>query len=392
MPRCELAITASIDDTARLLRNPGRPRSATPDELKSAFRKLARQYHPDVNKEPDAEERFKEINEAYAVLSDEQTARRLRPLSATPACSGPGGVPGFQRRFRTSPISSRSCLALAVWARRPAQRAQCAAARRRSAATSVDLTFEEAVFGVEKEIESPATSLPHLPRHAAPSRAPRRCAAPTCDGGGRGAPGAPDHPGLDGAGSHLPAPATAGEIDHHTLPRPARGAAWSASRKKMVSVPAGVDNGTQIRLAGEGQPGVNGGPNGNLYMVIQVKPHKFFQRRENDILLDLDINIAQAALGAEVESAHGGRPGQAQDSRRARSRARCCACAARACRTCAAAGAATSWWWSMWQVPTSLTSRAAQALRAAGASLGSEVQPAGAQLPGLAERHPGWVR
>jgi molecular chaperone DnaJ len=73
------------------------------------------------------------------------------------------------------------------------------------------------------------------------------------------------------------------------------------SRKKVVSVPAGVDNGNQIRLAGEGQPGENGGPNGNLYLVIRVLSHKYFRRRENDILLDLDINIAQATLGAEVE-------------------------------------------------------------------------------------------
>jgi molecular chaperone DnaJ len=69
----------------------------------------------------------------------------------------------------------------------------------------------------------------------------------------------------------------------------------------VVSIPAGVDTGTQIRLAGEGQPGVNGGPNGNLYVAIQVKSHKYFRRRENDILLDLNVNIAQAALGADVE-------------------------------------------------------------------------------------------
>jgi molecular chaperone DnaJ len=73
------------------------------------------------------------------------------------------------------------------------------------------------------------------------------------------------------------------------------------TRKKVVAIPAGVDSGTQIRLAGEGQPGINGGPNGNLYLVINVKPHQFFRRREYDILLDLNINVAQAALGAEVD-------------------------------------------------------------------------------------------
>jgi molecular chaperone DnaJ len=73
------------------------------------------------------------------------------------------------------------------------------------------------------------------------------------------------------------------------------------NRKKMVSIPAGVDTGNQIRIAGEGQPGVDGGPLGNLYLVIHVKPHQYFRRRGSEILLDLDINVAQAALGAEVE-------------------------------------------------------------------------------------------
>jgi molecular chaperone DnaJ len=72
------------------------------------------------------------------------------------------------------------------------------------------------------------------------------------------------------------------------------------SRKKVVTIPAGVDTGTQIRLAGEGQPGINGGPPGNLYLVIQVQPHKYFRRRDNDILLDLNINVVQATLGDEV--------------------------------------------------------------------------------------------
>ena len=72
-------------------------------------------------------------------------------------------------------------------------------------------------------------------------------------------------------------------------------------RKKVVSIPAGVDSGTQIRMAGEGQPGLNGGPQGNLYIAINVKPHKYFKRRETNILLDIDVNIAQATLGAEVD-------------------------------------------------------------------------------------------
>jgi len=73
------------------------------------------------------------------------------------------------------------------------------------------------------------------------------------------------------------------------------------TRQKVITIPGGVDNGTQIRLAGEGQPGSNGGPHGNLYIGIRVKPHKYFRRKNSDIVLDLDINVAQATLGAEVD-------------------------------------------------------------------------------------------
>lgn len=73
------------------------------------------------------------------------------------------------------------------------------------------------------------------------------------------------------------------------------------TRRKKVSIPAGVDDGTRIRLAGEGQPGANNGPPGDLYLLVRVRPHKYFRRRDNDILLDLNINIAQATLGAEVQ-------------------------------------------------------------------------------------------
>jgi molecular chaperone DnaJ len=73
------------------------------------------------------------------------------------------------------------------------------------------------------------------------------------------------------------------------------------TRRKKISIPAGVDDGTRIRLAGEGQPGENRGPHGDLYLIVRVRPHKYFRRRDNDILLDLNINIAQATLGAEVK-------------------------------------------------------------------------------------------
>ena len=108
-----------------------------------------------------------------------------------------------------------------------------------------------------------------------------------------------------------------------------------------MKIPAGVDNGSQMRLTGEGEIGGHGGPRGNLYVVINVKPHEVFRRDEDDILLDLDLNFAQAALGDEVEMPTV--DGEAHELRSppARRPARCSSSAARACRTCAATAAAT---------------------------------------------------
>ena len=110
--------------------------------------------------------------------------------------------------------------------------------------------------------------------------------------------------------------------------------------KKTVPIPGGVDNGTQIRLAGEGQPGINGGPTGNLYVEIKVKQHQFFRRKGTDILLDLNINIAQAALGADIEVPTVDGPTKLNIPP-APNPARYSPCAAKAARSCVPPGAAT---------------------------------------------------
>jgi molecular chaperone DnaJ len=165
----------------------------------------------------------------------------------------------------------------------------------------LDLQFEEAVFGVEKEIEitRDETCETCNGSGAEPGTSPVRCT--TCNGSGEVRQARQTILGSMVQVSTCPTCGGSGE----TISTPCHTCQGRSvvrrTRKKVVSVPGGVDTGTQIRLAGEGQPGVNGGPNGNLYIVVNVKSHKYFRRRENDILLDLDINVAQAALGAEVE-------------------------------------------------------------------------------------------
>jgi molecular chaperone DnaJ len=276
----------------------GVPKNATLDDLKGAFRRLARQYHPDVNKEPDAEEKFKEINEAYAVLSDQDKRAAYDRF-------GHAGVQGVGGQDFTVDFSDFADIFGDLFGfggfGRSSRRTRNAPRRGADLPYRLDLTFEEAVFGAEKEIEIVHDELCGTCNGsgAEPGTSPVRC--PACNGSGEvrqvrqtilgSMVQVATCPTCNGAGENISTPC-------HTC----RGRGLEQrTRKKLVNIPGGVDAGTQIRLAGEGQPGLNGGPNGNLYITVNVRPHKFFRRRENDIVLDLDINIAQAALGAEVE-------------------------------------------------------------------------------------------
>jgi molecular chaperone DnaJ len=270
-------------------------RNANDDEIKGAFRKLARQYHPDVNKAPDAEEKFKEVNEAYGVLSDPEKRARYDRFGK----EGLGGMGGFRdytvdfndifedlfRGFGFSTGSGRS--------RRSPRRG-------RDLQIPVTLTFEESVFGVEKEIEftREETCSTCNGSGAEPGTSPVRCS--TCNGQGEVRTVHQSFLGQIMQTATCPTCNGRGE----TISSPCRtchGRGLERKKvKKKVQIPAGVDVGTQIRLAGEGGPGENGGPNGSVYLMLDVQPHQFFKRRENDIILNLDINVAQAVLGAEI--------------------------------------------------------------------------------------------
>jgi molecular chaperone DnaJ len=272
----------------------GVPRGASPEDMKSAFRNLARQHHPDVSDAPDAEERFKEINEAYAVLSDDQK-RAAYDRYGHEGLNGMGGIPTdfdftdifeeiFGFGFGGFGGRSRS--------RRPRKGGNLQHA--------IDLTFEEAVFGVEKEIRfNRDETCTHCEgSRAEPGSSPSTCA--TCGGQGEVRQArqtilgsmvqVTTCPTCNGDGQVISSPCT--QCNGRGQQR--------KTATKTVEIPAGVDNGTQMHLNGEGQPGTLGGPTGDLFLVLRVQPHKYFNRRENDILLDLDINIAQATLGANV--------------------------------------------------------------------------------------------
>jgi molecular chaperone DnaJ len=275
----------------------GVPRTANADELKKAYRRLARQYHPDVNKSPEAEERFKEINEAYEVLSDDQKrAAYDRFGHAGVQGSAGAGYSGFGG-FGFEDIFEEFFSGFGMGSRRRGRRAP-----RRGADLQQQLTisFEEAAFGCEKEIEI----LRHeeCPRcqgsGAEPGTQPIRC--PQCNGTGEvrqvqqsilgSFVNVSTCPRCRGSGEFITTPCS--QCNGHKVVQ--------VPRTLSVKIPPGVDDGMRIRLAGEGEPGTLGGPPGNLYIFVSVEPHRFFRRRDSDVLLELAINVAQAALGDEV--------------------------------------------------------------------------------------------
>lgn len=271
----------------------GISRSASSDEVKKAFRSKARQYHPDVNKDADAPEKFKQVNEAYEVLSDPQKRGMYDRFGHAGVSPSAAGDPFsdftnvadifdefFGGAFRTSRRSSRQ-------------------APRRGQDLQYRLTvdFAEAVFGTEKEIEFEQTiTCPTCNgTRAAPGTSPERCNM--C--GGAGEVRTVRQTFLGQMVNVTPCPTCAGT--GQTIPEPClecRGRGQVRhTRKLKVSIPAGVNQGTQIRIPGEGEPGAYGGPPGNLFVVISVRNHEVFQRRGDDLLIKLQINVAQAALG-----------------------------------------------------------------------------------------------
>ncbi len=270
-------------------------RSASEDDIKKAYRRLARQYHPDVNKAPDAEARFKEVNEAYEVLSDSAKRTAYDRYGHAGVQGGMSGFEGFGFGGFDDLFESFFGGMRRTGAARRGPR------RGKDLRYDLTITFEEAVFGCEKELEVPRHEIcPHCNGTGAePGTSPIRC--PQCNGTGElrrvqqniffgSVVTATTCPRCQGEGEVVTTQCT--QCRGQKTVR--------VNRKIMVKVPAGVDDGTQIRLAGEGEAGSYGGPAGNLYVVLSVKKHRYFRRVEDDIVLDLGINFAQAALGDKV--------------------------------------------------------------------------------------------
>jgi molecular chaperone DnaJ len=276
----------------------GVSKNATKDEIKKAYRKLSKQYHPDINKAPDAAEKFKEIKEAYEVLSDDQKrANYDRFGHADPNQGGFGGFNGadfggfggFEDIFETFFGGGR---------RRRDPNAPRAGADLQYTMT---LDFEEAIFGKEMDIEIPREEDCDTCKGtgAKPGTHPETCSH--CHGTGQISieQATPFGRIVNRRTCHY-CQGTGKFIKHKCST--CGGSGRVKKRKKIhVKIPAGIDDGQQLRVAGQGEPGINGGPPGDLYIVFHVKPHEFFVRDGDDIYCEMPITFAQAALGAEIE-------------------------------------------------------------------------------------------
>ncbi len=273
----------------------GVARQASPEELKRAFRKIAMDSHPDRNPgDTVAAERFKEASEAYTVLSDPERRRSYDLFGHSAVGAGGPAVD-----FSDMPFADifDTFFGGGFGGRGRRERSN----RGDDLRYDLTITFEESFTGVEKEIEvaRPVTCDRCSGSGAEPGTGQETC--PGCGGSGQIRRAAQSFFGQVVTTLTCPTCGGAGRIIKHPC-AVCRGQGRVQKTKRLaIKVPAGVDMGSQIRISGEGQAGVRGGPPGDLYVVIRVKPHQQLARHEQDIVYELRINLVQAALGDRIE-------------------------------------------------------------------------------------------
>ena len=278
----------------------GVSRDAGKEDIKRAYRRLARKYHPDVNKEPGAEEHFKEINRAYEILSEPETRNRYDRF-------GEAGVSGGAAGFDPDNMGGFADIFETIFSGFGGMGGQTTARRRTGPTRGEDLRldfklkFREAVFGGEKEIR-----IRHLETcqtckgsGARPGTGSRTCT--TCNGTGQVRRATRTPFGTFAQVSVCPTCDGAGEVIEEKCDVCGGSGRKQETKKLKITIPAGVDNGMKLRVAREGDAGLKGGPPGDLFVYLTVENDGEFQREGNDIKSDITISYIQAILGCTIK-------------------------------------------------------------------------------------------
>ena len=281
----------------------GVSKNASDDEIKSAFRKLAKKYHPDINKDPDAPEKFKEAQEAYAVLSDKNKRSQYDQFghAAFQGANGFGGAGGAYD-FSGFDINLDDILGSMFGGGFGGFGGSRSRGSRKvrgdDILRGVNLTFDEAVYGCEKDLKLEVSE---------------EC--PECDG--KGGFEETTCSNCHGSGTVTSEQRTLfgafmskttcnvchgeGKVFKRTCTKCHGNGRVVQNKTITVKVPSGIDTGMRLRLSGKGEAGINGGPNGDLYLEFNVSTHKYFQRDNDDIILTVPLNICEAVLGCKKD-------------------------------------------------------------------------------------------
>jgi molecular chaperone DnaJ len=276
----------------------GVDKKASADEIKKAYRKLARRYHPDRN--PDdkkAEERFKEVSQAYDVLGDPEKRKQYDSGTGPFATGGPGGGFGGFGNFDFDASSMGDILSNLFGGGGRAQRQRPRAERGGDLEAQVSISFEQAISGAQVPLSVPMRATCETCRGtgAKPGTTPSVC--PRCEGRGIETQGQ----GMFSISQPCSRCGGSGTIIEDPCPTCRGSGAVRTVKRLRVNIPAGVRDGSRIRLAGKGEPGRLGGPPGDLYLITRVAPSPVFARRGDNLEVEVPLTIAEALQGAQVQ-------------------------------------------------------------------------------------------
>ncbi len=281
----------------------GLDRGASVEEIKKAYRRLARQYHPDFNKDDtETEKKFTEVKEAYDILSNPQKRDQYDRFGHQAGFNGgSGGFDGFSSGGFSGGFGGIDDIFEQFFGGMGGRRRRPGPEQGNHLRYDLEITLEEAYTGGDKNIKIPRTETCSECKgtRAKAGTSPETCSA--C--GGTGQQQVTRNTPFGRFMSSQPCVACRGEgkVVKEPCPTCSGQGRVVRERKLDIKIPPGIDDGHKLRVSGEGEAGLRGGPPGDLYIVIRIKPHKQFKRKGSDLLMDIPISISQAALGIEIE-------------------------------------------------------------------------------------------